>query len=172
VTDLIGVFLVKRYDEAEAVAKAGVPGRAAYVAWYLSMYHFGAGNEAQRECAARTWEQSGSAGDDRWQRSWEAAASAVGDDLDAKLRDIAAKRAIVALHGAKVTKRDQFRYDSSTGEPIPDEYDGDCEACGWFAPDDGGCLTVRHLAGEFSCHPECRPGWVPESSERGVGEGG
>lgn len=134
-------FLTARYDEAEALAANPVtPGKAAYVAWYLAMYHFRAGNDAQCEVAARAWGQSGSADDDRWQRSWEAAAGAVGADPAAKLRDIAGKRAILALHSASVAKRDGYPFSPWTGRPQPEEHDGDCGLCGWFAPEDGGCL--------------------------------
>jgi uncharacterized protein DUF6221 len=76
------------------------------------------------------------------------------------LREVAAKRTIMALHYSVVSKCEQARYDSYTGAPIPDEYDGHCEICGWFDPSQGGCLTVRHVGAIWRDHPDYDPAWA------------
>jgi hypothetical protein len=76
-------------------------------------------------------------------------------------RDIDAKREILALHKLTVTKAEQARFDSYTGAPIPERYEGECEMCGWFDPEQGGCLTVRLLGSPFCDHPGYQPAWKP-----------
>jgi Family of unknown function (DUF6221) len=140
VTDLIAGFLAARYDEAEAIAKA-----------------------AAHKLRVRNAEPWFETDDDRFGFPEDAAYIAANDPAS-RLRDIAGKRAIVALHSASIAKRDGYPFSPWTGRPQPEENDGDCGLCGWFAPEDGGCLTVRHLAAEFAGHPDCKPGWVPSDA--------
>jgi hypothetical protein len=136
VEELIGPFLAVRYDEAEAAARDLL--RTARDA-----------RQAVREPRMLGREIPG------W-HSWP--------DVEAmcsgRLADIGLKRAILALHSASIAKRDGYPFSPWTGRPQPEEHDGDCGLCGWFAPEEGGCLTARHLAGEFAGHPEFKPGWA------------
>jgi len=80
------------------------------------------------------------------------------------LRDIAAKRAILALHATE-TRREQrhaLAEDIAAGKPLwwyEDEYS--CVICGWFDGEAGGCETKRQFGTEFSGHPDYRQEWAP-----------
>ena len=78
------------------------------------------------------------------------------------LREVAAGRLLLELHWLQVIKAETYPFDSYTGEPIPERYEGDCAVCGWFDPVQGGCLTVRHYAAIYSDHPDYDPAWKPE----------
>ena len=77
------------------------------------------------------------------------------------LREVAAMRAILALHPFEVVKRPVTPFNPYTGEPQPDEYDATCGICGWFDPGQGGCQTIRTLAAVWNDHPDYRAGWKP-----------
>ena len=115
-------------------------------------------DEARAQAAAGEWD------DESARYEWEdlpdaTFAHARWHDPARVLREVEAKRAILTLHALQVTKREQYAYSSYTGEPIPDEYDGQCEDCGWFDPEQGACLTLRHLASVYGDHPDYREDW-------------
>jgi hypothetical protein len=81
------------------------------------------------------------------------------------LREVAAKRAIVALHRINVAKVETAPFDPYTGEPNPDEYELTCETCGWSSDDPtSACATLRALAAVWSDHPDYRPEWRPDAA--------
>ena len=147
--DDLTAFLNARYDEAEASAKAALgSGDGAWRAGYRP-------DEDIRFVVFDSREVRGGAIDEGTLRHIAA------NDPAHRLADIALKRAILAEHRLTVTKAETYRFDSHTGEPIPERYDGDCEICGWFDPEQGGCATVRHLGTEFAGHQGYRPAWKP-----------
>jgi hypothetical protein len=76
------------------------------------------------------------------------------NDLGRVLREIAAKRAILAEHSPHYP----VTYPQPSGQPT-------CTVCdeGGFDPDPAAwpCPTVRHLAAVWSGHPDWRPEWSP-----------
>lgn len=148
----LGAFLDARYGEAEAMARDLIESEAAAAEWHEQSSGVLVTGPPEHDDA---WAGMFAIGDSRITRFIAAT------DPAHRLADIALKRAILALHRSTVTKREQHAFDSSTGEPIPDEYDGDCELCGWFDPEAGGCKTVRQLGTEFSGHPGYKQEWAP-----------
>jgi hypothetical protein len=78
------------------------------------------------------------------------------------LREIDAKRRIIAEHSLTVEKTDAAPYDSVTGERCPDEYSVTCALCGWVSDDPtSGCLTLRLLALPYADRECYREEWSP-----------
>lgn len=166
----IAVFIAARLDEDEAAARAWE--RAPWVERGEEAVHWrDAGSRHVRyENAGETLRVIDVSGRPvmraeaiqvKWDTDGSRTAHIARHDPARVLREVAAKQAILALHSLKVQKREQYAFDSSTGEPVPDEYDGDCDLCGWFDPGQGACATLRHLAAAWSDHPDYRAGWKP-----------
>lgn len=77
------------------------------------------------------------------------------------LREVAAKRAILITHHLEVIRQPDTPFNPYTGEPNTPAYDGNCETCGWFDPNHGGCETVRDLTAVYGDHPDYRQEWKP-----------
>jgi Family of unknown function (DUF6221) len=76
------------------------------------------------------------------------------------LREVEAKRKILALHPLTVTKVAQPEFDPFTGDRIPDSYEVTCETCGWASDNPAsGCATLRALAAVYSSNPDYDPAW-------------
>lgn len=73
------------------------------------------------------------------------------------LREVEAKRAILALHGVTID-RERVRDDS--GQTV-EEVAVLCRLCGWVAAVEGaGCSTVQLLAAAWSGHPDYQQEWA------------
>jgi Family of unknown function (DUF6221) len=76
------------------------------------------------------------------------------------LREVEAKRRILALHALTITKAAQPQFDPFTGDRIPDSYEVTCETCGWASDNPAsGCPTRRALGTIWSGHPDYDPAW-------------
>jgi hypothetical protein len=151
----MAAFLSARLDEAEATAHHAGP---ALVAW-LTVRRDGG------ELAYTTVAAGGEGDFDPWVADGreipEPASVRVVYDPARALREVTAMRAILGAHQITVTRREVYPFDRWTGEPNPDEHDGQCEACGWFDPEHGGCMTLRHLTAIWCTHPEYEASWAP-----------
>jgi Family of unknown function (DUF6221) len=80
---------------------------------------------------------------------------------------IGAQRAIISLHAVSVSRQERrpLAEDVARGDAVFWEDEYDCPLCGWFAAENGACLTVRHLAAPYSAHPDYDPAWAPEAGE-------
>ena len=139
--DGLAVFIAARYDEAEAAA---TPGRDDLDDLRFELKR---GDPYEQHLSSR-----------------------IEDGLDSQtgvwhefvLRDIALKRAILALHQPDGNPADEW-YGSSVG----------CTSCGGYTIVAGlgdrgyqtrwPCPTVRQLGTEFSGHADYRPEWAPEA---------
>lgn len=84
------------------------------------------------------------------------------DYSDVVLTEVETKRRILDLHVISSRKTDRPPFDAFTGQPQPDEYEVECELCGWAGEDPmGACLTVRLLALPYAANPGYRPEWAP-----------
>lgn len=78
------------------------------------------------------------------------------------LREIDAKRQVLATHTITVEKVDAPPFDSFTGTRNPDEYTVTCAVCGWSSDDPtSACLTLRLLALPYADRPGYRDDWRP-----------
>jgi hypothetical protein len=161
-------FLADRYDEAEALARAwqSPPWGEDATSWKVvgrrePRYDNGCSETLTAIDVSGRPVNFAEAIQVRWDSNGERTPYIAANDPAHRLADIALKRAILALHASAVTKTEQYRYDPSTGEPIPERYDGDCGICGWFDPEQGGCATVRQLGTEFADHPAYKESWKP-----------
>ncbi len=81
------------------------------------------------------------------------------DRANRMLREIAAKRAIMTEHESVI-----LHAGHPLVEPSPGAWRRVCRSC---APPTGltthawPCLTLRHLAGVYADHPDCREEWRP-----------
>ena len=73
------------------------------------------------------------------------------------LREVAAKRAILALH--PIASEEIWTRDDDDHPVKVREYD--CYRCGWVPPDVQACGTLRALAAVYSDHPDDRQEWKP-----------
>jgi hypothetical protein len=91
----------------------------------------------------------------------EVALKAAGFDPARVLREVGAKRKIIALH-AVVVERVNTRFNPRTGERNRSRYELCCDLCG-LASDDptSACETVRLLALPFSDRPGYQEEWKP-----------
>jgi hypothetical protein len=134
-------WLGKQFDEDERIAK-----RAAAMKFDLP-------SDAPWERARLLIEQGRAAADER---------HIAAHDPARVLREIEAKRRIVAVHALAVEKQDAPPFDPYTGKPSPDEYAVTCAVCGWASDDPtSGCLTLRLLALPYADRPGYREEWAP-----------
>lgn len=78
------------------------------------------------------------------------------------LREVSAKRAILALHAVELSKQEWLAgpEEIAAGQrPIYWKDEHACVLCGWC--EQSACLTVRHLALAWSDHPDYDPKWTP-----------
>jgi len=92
------------------------------------------------------------------------AAHIAANDPASVLADVAADRALLALHATTV-RREQFR---ASDEQIADGKPGwyyedvpDCAICGWFDPAQGACETIRIRVARFDGHEDYKAAWKP-----------
>ena len=151
--DDLAQFLAARYDEAEASAKAAIPGP-----WTLDEWTGGFGRTASvmvpfgpaapdAKTGLTSLVQLGT-------QDYETARHIAANDPAHRLADIKLKRAILALHEhRKADTKDRNGPDFGCG--ICHE-DRDYGIIGY-----GWCATVRHLATEFASHAGYRAEWAP-----------
>ena len=131
-------FVAARLDEEEARANA--------------MEHFIVYDDTYYSCPATRTEPHG---DLEWGE--EHCDCGLAERKAKRLREIAAMRAVLALHKTTVTKAEIFPFSPYTGEPNPDEYEVACEICGWADSNPtSACVTVRILAAIWSDNPDYR----------------
>jgi hypothetical protein len=93
--------------------------------------------------------------------AYYAAVHAARHDPARVLREVSAKRAILEAHKVTVRKEDRLPFDPYTGEPTEEQYEVECEICGWVDTDPTtACLTLRHLAAAYSDHKDFREEWA------------
>jgi hypothetical protein len=155
--DDLTAFLNARYGEAEALAREAGGGE-----WRTACICDGECLGLRSGCEVVEGDDIqiyAEGGHDAFQARYIAASAPAH-----RLRDIALKRAILALHAAE-TRREQRRAladDIAAGKPLWwYEVVHSCVICGWFDSETGGCATVRQLGAEYGTHPQYRQVWAP-----------
>ena len=157
----IAAFLLARYDEGYEAARPRTVGQAG-IDWMVC-----AGPSGKGDCHLRGLFNGQR--EDRWEKQNPSLDEVRAHEMThaspkqiKAMRDIEAKRRIVALHAIAVAKVDTAPFDAMTGEPIPTEYEVTCSICGWASDHlTSGCETLRLLAEPYSDHAEYDERWRP-----------
>jgi len=103
--------------------------------------------------AARLDEDEGALEDPQWGDA-RGTCYECGTNQNRLRREVAAKRAILALHS--------FVYPTTYPEPSGQPTCNVCHCGTWdWEPCNWPCQTVRHLAAVYSGHPDYRQEWAP-----------
>jgi hypothetical protein len=95
-------------------------------------------------------------------QQWAARGTKPPNDLHRVLREVEAKRAILAEHAIDASRIRTYPFDPFTGKANMVGSEVNCAVCGWASIDPtSGCRTLRLLAATWSDHPDYDPGWAP-----------